>query len=452
MGDVSKFYMVIAFTLAVSLVAYGVLLSPPFKPFRERIGLMELEGTRYNESAGGADIINPHSGEIYLGRITFMYHSVFAILLFGSFLVFARIYLKDSREAKHILDLMFIGVLLTLLGGVAYGYITRDFLFHGLFIAGLSFIFASGLLTLKEFRPKGMMAWNIYISGILLLLGGIIGGWLGASFMEHRKEFLHALIESRFTPSLAEENVYWRALTAHEHAMMALALVFVFFIALSLVKLKGGKTTKYLLYLAIPSQIIMALASYSVWFFGAIAHLAITPAAILLIFSTLMLSFRVEEWNLIKLALLIGNAIMWVGVAIPGALVAMSLRKPLFFNPAFRDEMWDWAELAYNIGHWHILLLTWGVILFVIYIIYPISLGKMGKIAGYLTLGGYLIASIGINLYMLGNPPGAYSPNPYDNIFLKTIVEPALGMLSLGVALGYLTCLKEFLRGFKEAN
>lgn len=44
----------------------------------------------------------------------------------------------------------------------------------------------------------------------------------------------------------------------------------------------------------------------------------------------------------------------------PGALVAMSLRKPLFFNPEFRNEVWDWAELPYNIGHWHAILLLWG--------------------------------------------------------------------------------------------
>ena len=84
--------------------------------------------------------------------------------------------------------------------------------------------------------------------------------------------------------------------------------------------------------------------------------------------------------------------------------------------------------------------------LLVIYMVYPRNLGKFGNLAGYLTLAGYLIASLGINFYMLGNPSGAYSPNPYDNIFLTTIVEPGLGLLSAGVAIGYLSYLRDFLR------
>jgi hypothetical protein len=444
-----RIYMLIAFTLAVGVTAYGVFLSPPFKFVRDSIGLTELEGARYNESVGAADIINPLSGKVFLGRVTFMYHSVFAILLFATYLVFTNLYL--GRKSEYLCDLMLIGVLLTVFGGIGYGYIVRDFLFHGFFITGLAVTFVAGMLTLKEFRPKSMVAWNIYVSGVLLLIGAIVGGWLGASFMRYRESFLDALIESRFTPSLAEENVFWRALTAHEHAMMALALVFVFFIALSLVDLKEGKLTKYLLYLAIPSQIVMALASYSVWSLGAKAHLAITPAAVLLIFSTLMLSLRVEGWNFVKTSLVVGNVVMWVAVAVPGAIVAISLRNPRFFNPAFRDEVWDWAELAYNIGHWHILLLTWGVILLIIYIarLHPegSDFGKLSRLAGlsaYLTLAGYTIASLGVNLYMLGNPPGAYSPNPYGNVYLTAIVEPGLVLLSLGVAIAYLLYLRNF--------
>lgn len=439
-----KVYMLVAFTLAVGITAYGIFLSPPLKPVRVAIGLSELEGARYNESIGAADIIDPKDGKIFLGRITLMYHSIFAVLLLASYLIFAQIYLKD--KSTYLCDLMLIGTLLTVFGGIGYGYVAKDFLLHGIFIAGLALVFASGLLTLKEFRPKDFVALNIYVSGILLLVGAVIGGWLGSSFMRYRENFLDALIDSRFTPSFAGENVFWRGLTAHEHAMMALVLVFVFFTALSLVKLREGRVTRYLLFLAIPSQIVVALASYSVLFLGGIAHLAITPAALLLILSTLLLSLRIDGWGLIKAALLSGNLVMWIGVALPGALVATSLRKPFFFNPAFRNEIWDWAELAYNTGHWHILLLTWGVVLLAIYAIYPLGQRRIGRVSGYLTIAGYLIASIGINFYMLGNPPGAYSPNPYDNVFLMAAVKPGLGLLSLGVALGYLTFVSDFLR------
>ncbi len=445
--DRNHLYMLLAFTLAVGITAYGTLLSPPFKSLRAALGMSELEGVRYNEQVGAADIIDLSAGKAFLGRITLVYHSIFTVLIFGTYLVFSSRHLENP---KYLKDTMLLGVLLTVFGGMLYAYFEKDFLLHGLFITGLAIIFVSGLFTLREFKlgtlmkesSSGLVALNIYVSGILLLIGAFIGGWLGASFMKYRDNFLNALIESRFTPSLAEENVFWRALTAHEHAMMAIALAFTFFTALSLVELKEGNLTKYFLYLAIPSQIVTALASYAVWFIGGIAHVAITPAAMLLIFSTLVLSLRIKEWNLIKTGLVLENIVIWIAVAVPGVLVAMSLRKPLFFNPEFRAEVWDWAELAYNIGHWHILLLTWGVTLLVIYMVYPRDLGRFGRIAGCITLAGFFIASVGINFYMLGNPPGEYSPNPYSNIYLSTIVEPGLGLLSFGVAMGYLLYLR----------
>ncbi len=65
---------------------------------------------------------------------------------------------------------------------------------------------------------------------------------------------------------------------------------------------------------------------------------------------------------------MVSNLIMWVTVAAPGTIVAMSLKKPLFLNPPFRDLTWNWAELAYNVGHWHILMGMWEVITLLIYL------------------------------------------------------------------------------------
>lgn len=441
--------MLIAFTLTVLLVGFYILLSPPFKELRPLLGLPSHQyGSRYNETVNAAEIINPNyeAAKAYLARVTFVYHTVFIVLLYASLLIFAKLKIEDESIRDIIYNLSLVSALFTLIGGVGYSYLSRDFFFHGLFISGLAIMFVSGIIAIIYFRPKNLIDLNIWVSGLLLILGSMIGGWLGASFMYHRQDFIEALIQSRFNPDLAEENIFWRSLTGHEHAMIAIALTLIFLLAVSINGLTKGKLTRIALYLVLVGQIFTALAAYAVWPVGKIAHLIITPAALTLIGGTLLLSFRTELRNILSSWLKAGNIVMWLGVAIPGALVAMSLRKPLIFDPMFRDRLWDWAELAYNIGHWHILLLTWGITLLMIYVVWPKDQGKYSTYFGWITMIGYVIASLAINLYMLYNKPGYYIPNPYGNIWLSYLVEPGLTLISLGVAVVYLIFLRNSIR------
>ena len=71
---------------------------------------------------------------------------------------------------------------------------------------------------------------------------------------------------------------------------------------------------------------------------------------------------------------------------------------------------------------------------------------KWASAAGWLSLIGMLGATAATNLYMLANPPGPYSPNPYSNIWLSTIVEPSLILMSIGIAASYLIFLLDSLK------
>ena len=438
----AEHHMLIAFTLAVIIIGFGVLLSPPFKDFRKAVGLPEeLPGSRY--SNGVAEIINPDPdmAEFYLTRVAHYYHAVFIILMYGTVALIVRQY----RLNTDALNLMLIGALMVAIGAITYSYIDHTFFWHGLFIAGLAVAFSASLLVLFELlrREKSLLDWAIIIAGILLLGGALIGGWVGSSFIDHTtaESFLEAKIQSRFNPDLAEENEVWRAMTGHLHAMIALSLALVFLVSVKILELKPGKWTKISVYAVIFGETVMALASYSVWFFGKIAHLIITPAALALIFGTLMLSFRTANYEIkspkgvLNWGLKLGNLWIWAFVAAPGAIVAISLRKPRFFNPEFRAEVWDWAELAYNIGHWHILLVFWGAVLLLAYL--TLTESKIASIAGWITMAGLLLATSTVNLYMLANPAQPYTPNPYNNFWLQYFVEPGLGLMSIGVILSY---------------
>ena len=137
-------------------------------------------------------------------------------------------------------------------------------------------LFVVGIIILTNFKPKDLLEWNIWTGGALILAGSLIGGWLGASFTFFRKEFLQALIIARFNPDLAEGSVFFRALTAHEHAMVALALTVVFLLGLKVAKIdEETKFAKIMLYIVLLGQVIMAIACYAVWEIGKVAHLAI---------------------------------------------------------------------------------------------------------------------------------------------------------------------------------
>jgi hypothetical protein len=457
--DPVRVHMILAITLAVLLVSWGVLLSPPFRGLRASIGLpTDLPGARFNPEVNAAEIISKdeEGAKFFLARVAHYYHALFAVLLYGMLAAFGS--MRKDVVGVDLLNITLIGTIFTVTGAIVYSYISRTFFWHGLFISGLAILFSSGLLTLLRFKPSKMLDLALIVALILLLGGGAIGAYVGSSYInsEVAEGFERAKILARFNPDLGEDNEIWRAMTGHLHTMVALATTMTFLIGIYRIGILdgklanlNGKLAKISILLVIFGELVMALASYSVWFFGKIAHLIITPAALILIASTLILSFLMhgyglkesfkEPKGLLFWGLRLGNIWTWAFIALPGAIVAISLRKPIFFNPEFRNELWDWAELSYNIGHWHIIVVLWGVMLLLIYLADVRS--KLASAFGWLSLIGMLGATAAANLYMLANPPGPYSPNPYSNFWLSTIVEPFLILMSIGIAVSYLLFL-----------
>ena len=436
-GKATLIHGLLALLLTTAILAWGIIWSPPMKGLREAIGLHDLPGSRFNGEA--AEIIDPSQGTLFLARITHYYHSLFAALLYGT-LVALTIAFKP-RNSLSILNLALAGSLMTSIGGLGYAYVAREFYLHGLFIAGLATLFATGLLAAAH-KPRDILEATAYTAGILLLGGGIIGGYIGSSYMnpEISNGFPQALDESRYNPGLAEHNTLWRAWTGHQHAMIALVMVLAFTAAARLLETPRDKLTKTLLYTMPPATLVMALASYLVWPIGGKAHLAITPAALTLSTTTTLLSWRLkapgEHGRPLLWTLRLGNILLWLYVIIPGALIAASLHKPAFYNPPIRDPSRDWMELAYNIGHWHLLLTGWGVTLLAT--ANTLTATKASAWSTRLALAGYAIAGLGATLYYTTPPPQPYQPNPYNNMWVTIFIEPGLAMLALGVGLSIL--------------
>ena len=433
-----------ALTIAALLLGWGSLLSPPLKPLRESLGLGELEGSRLVGER--FEIINPslEGGFEYLGRIAHYYHALFVVLLYGTLALLSAAYPRAVKNWDAVLKLAGIGTIMTVMGAIIYAYVSHEPQWHGLFIGGLAVMFAAGVLAVIEARPSKPLEWAALTCGVLLLIGGVIGGYVGAHYMsdDDSYEFRKAVIDSRFDPDLAEENELWRAWTGHQHAMIATSLALAFVALAGFMEFRGGRLSRILQWLIAPSTAIMSLASYSVWLVGGKAHLIITPAALTLITSTAALSLIAKGGSPLTMqgavawAARLGNAFIWLFVAAPGAMTAMSLRKPTaFFDPAFRDPAWDWVELAFNIGHWHYLLLAWGVAMLVA--ASALVGGRVGLASIWLSVLGTFAAGLGYVLYFATAEPKPYSLNPYSNIWIKVMVEPGLIAVGLAVVLVY---------------
>ncbi len=468
-----KGLMMLALTVGVFLAGWGVLLSPPMETLARSLGIVKPDDIRMSIVDGQvvAEICNadPQLCRNYLARLTFLYHSVFAVLVAMTLYLATGVFSFRNGYVGPIYIIGTAGYLMVITGGIVYGYLLKDAFLHGVFIAGLAFLFTAGLLFsfgVKLRSEKGQIDWlalNVFVSALLLLATSIIGAWIGANEMAGIGEVLRATkMLARIDPDLGEEVFVWRAMTAHQHAMVAALGAAIVFTAFKYLRIESEeKLSKALLAGGLVGQFVMVSACWAVWPYGKIAHLAITPAAIGLIFFTAFLAglelkkalAGVKGWsqliNVMKhFSIYLLVVWVWPSVAIPGALVAISLRKPIILQPEFRNPIWDWAEVAYNIGHWHVLLLLYAATLFIIYVD-VLAGGKLGSFVTLTTMLSTIAASTAINFYMIPSNPAPYIPNPYNDVTLATIVEPSLILLSTSVAVGYIYSLYSMLRQYK---
>lgn len=196
--------------------------------------------------------------------------------------------------------------------------------------------------------------------------------------------------------------------------------------------------TKRLVDISSVSLAIASISSYLLAVFGGVVHNVITPASLLVITALGLLGLY-NAWRkrgFYNSTFTIGIILVWLFVAIPGAIVAASLREPTsIINPAFRDPAWDYVELAYNIGHWHLLLMFWGVaILITASTIWPSE--KKGRTITALSLIGLILVGVGFNMYILTNGPKP--TNPYNNLWIRALIEPGLTITTIAtVMLGF---------------
>jgi len=368
-----------------------------------------------------------------VGRIIMLYHSL-AIPFVASlvYLVLDQMPMgtpeQEQKVRRSIVVPITVGYMLTSIGGMSFAYGGRNWIFHGLYLVGLSLVFYAGVLLAIALWPSRRWATDpartIHLRGIPLdrlafflvalftLVSAAIGGAAGAFFGNGLVAFLAEDIV-RNSP----HPIFELMIIAHLHIMLTLIDVMILLVIIRMYKVKG-RVQKIAVPLTIIGTIIVTFATWSVigWE-GAhkvinIGSAFLLPGAILVAgwgFARLIREqIGDKPAGLVqKLGALIRDPIRFgiffellfvnVVVTVPGVYVAFNL-------DTFRSPEYLAIERTVLVGHWHILATLSAVIVLFLIADRLGARGWMRKVVGWGLLAGSTLSFVFVNVFMFSQP------------------------------------------------
>lgn len=292
-----------------------------------------------------------------IGRIIMLYHSL-AIPFLASlvYLIVARVDLPKGTSGR-VKAAITPGFLLTSIGGLTFAYLGRNWLFHGVYLVGLSLTFYAGVLLAiglfpRRNSPDRLVRFSFWIMAITTLISAMIGGAVGAFFGNGFEALLAEDIVRE------EHDIFQRAVIAHLHIMLTLIDVAILLLVARITPL-SARQSRWVHTLAIIGTTVVSLATWSVTIapFEKIAHKVINVGAGFLLPAGILVAaigFRTlaREGNPLRDPLRLGLYwfLIFVNFAVttPGVYMAMNLDT--YRSPAYLE-----VERAIAVGHWHIL-------------------------------------------------------------------------------------------------
>jgi len=340
------------------------------------------------------------------GRIILLYHTIaIAVVAVETYIITALVPMKD-HERTQINGTITFGYLLTLVFGLWFGYFGHNFVFHGLYLFGLSLTFFAGLLLAKalwpwrkEFRvaSQAYAHWGtvdlervaFFVMAIAMLGSALFGAVTGSYWGNGHETFLAEDILRE-----PEKTALQLAIIGHLHIMLTLIAVALALIVGRWLDFKGV-WHKLSMPLFILGTIVITLGVWAVVPFEPIAHTFIYIGSTIVLLGALFLvifGFR----KLIRERL----DAQGIGKATFGQALEALLHDPLKFGALWQmvfmnfvvsgpgifmavklDEIFRmWAlrdERLILTGHWHILS---GIIATIILLYYGDLAGLKGRV------------------------------------------------------------------------
>jgi len=409
-------------------VAWDALLVASLVPFSGPLRSLGLAGLL------GLDLGDAQR----VGRIIMLYHSL-AIPFVAAlvYLVLDQVPMgspeEECRVRRSIVVPVTLGAVLTSVGGMTFAYGGRGWVWHGVYLAGLSLVFYAGVLLAVALWPSRRWATErarqVHLAGIpverlaffvvalFTLVSAAIGGAAGAFFGNGFEAFLAEDIV-RQDP----HTTFQLMIIAHLHIMLTLLDVAILLLVIRFFRVEG-RVQKLAVPLTLIGTVIVTFATWSVigWE-GAhrvinIGSAFLLPGAVLVAiwgFARLMAASQ-ERGPAARLRALLRDPIPFgiffelifvnVVVTVPGVTVAFNLET--YRLPAYLA-----VERTILVGHWHILA-TLSAVLVLFLIVERLSreegarwlrTGWLRQAGGWGLLGGSTLAFVFVNATMFHQP------------------------------------------------
>ena len=343
-----------------------------------------------------------------IGRIVMLYHSL--AIPFVAAIVYLILDMVPTTEnlARTIRRTITPGYMLTSIGGLAFAYLGRNWIFHGIFLFGMSLVFYSGVLlavglwpwrhpnTDPDYAHVGSLSLErmaFFVVTVTMLVSVIIGASAGAFF---GNGFVAVLAEDIVRE---EHNLGEKAVIAHLHIVLALIDVMIFLLIVRKSDLKG-LLHKIAMPLTALGTIIMSGGCWGVMVWEDIAHSIIYIGNSLILLGALLMVIdgitqliknRAPEQG--KIRALLSQPLKF-GLFFQLIWLQFVMVFPGLYTAAKLDEFRAWpleAERRILVGHWHVLA-TISAVLMILLVADRLKVrGWMRQVLGW---GGLLGANL----------------------------------------------------------
>jgi len=398
------------------------------------------------------------------GRIIILYHSIaVAVVAIETYIITYILPMRKGLRAS-INATITAGYIFTLIFGLVFAYFGHNYIFHGLYIFGLSLVFFAGLMLAvalwpwqKEYRQADSqysrtrggldLERTAFFVAAVATLGSALYGAIAGSFYGNG-----------FETFLAEDVVrevhrspLQLAVIGHLHIMLTLIAIMLALIVGRWLDFKGI-LHKFAMPLMILGTLIVTLGAWAVVPWEHIAHSIISPGSMPAAIAALLLVIfgwrklireRIEKQGITraglwqKLKALVHDPLkfgaLWqmvfmnFVVTIPGIFIAIRLDE-IFRTWPFREER------IIITGHWHALA---GIIATIILLYYADMAGLKGKARrwfGWLVIAGSNLAFGAVTVYSLKRL--VVSETAQQPLVDWTMLLADIGMMTVMLVLG----------------
>jgi hypothetical protein len=393
-----------------------------------------------------------------VGRIVMVYHAL--AVPFVAAIAYLILDLVPTTEdlARTVRRVITPGYMLVSIGGLAFAYLGRNWLFHGVFLFGQALVFYAGVLlavglwpgrhrtTDPAYAHAGSISLEraaFFVVTVAALVSVLIGAGAGAFFGNGFEAVLAEDIVHE------EHNLGELAVISHLHIMLALLDVAVLLLVVRRFDLKGP-LHKAAMPLTIAGTLVMAAGCWGVMLWEEIAHWIIYAGSSLVLLAALLMVIAGID-RLIK------NGLAEQGIArgTAGQKLRALVRNPLHFGLFFQmiwlqpvmvfpglytavklDEVFrTWplaAERRILVGHWHILATATAVMMLFLVADRLDVQGRMRQLLGWGVL-------LGANLAFTVAAVYEFLPPQADRAWTTLYLDIGLGvtLVALAVFLGW---------------